>query len=155
MAGYLSDDIISEARAMFEKHHLTFAQEDITVYQKAKPVVSSENSSFNILFSGSNPASENITYTPISAVYKARIKYPQNQKNDQFTSKQDRRSEDQLNISLNDGMVRIIVDPTTAEAVRTSERIVIKGKIYAIESDEAPKGLFAAQFYTFYLKALN
>lgn len=155
MAGYLSDDIINTARAMFEKHHLTFAQEDITVYQKSKPVISSQNSNFNMLYSGGNPSAENIEYSVISNIYKARVRFPQDQKNDMFTSKQDRKSEDQLNISLNDGRVRIIVDPVAAEAIKTCERIIIRNKIYVVESDEAPKGLFSPQFFTFYLKTLN
>jgi hypothetical protein len=154
MAGLIPDDVVTNAQQLFQLHHESFAVEDIVVFQKSKPVVNSTDSNYNMLFKG-NESSEDITYETVSGVYKARVRFPENQDTTIFGTKQDRRSEDQLNVKLKAGMIRVIVDPTGAAAIRTAERIVHKSKIYEISSDEGPLGFQKAQFFTFFLKQLN
>lgn len=154
MAGFLPDQAITNARALLQQLHETFAVEDIAVFQKAKKVISSESSSYNFLYN--KPTDDNFTYETVTGVYRARVLYPDTkQGTSHFGVKQDRRSEDQINAKLKEGMIRITVDPTGAAAVRTCERVIIKEKIYSVDTEETPRGWLQDQFFEFYLKALN
>jgi hypothetical protein len=155
MAGFLPDQVVTNLQGLLQQLHETLAVEDIVVYQKARKVVNSESANYNFLFNA-NATDDTIDYVPVTGVYKARVVFPTTKQDvGQFGMKQDRRAEDQINVKIKEGMIRITVDPTGAAAVRTCERIVYKDKVYSLDSEETPRGWQADQFFEFYLKSLN
>lgn len=149
----LSTTIKANAEQLLNDVHDTFAR-DIIVYKQAQQVIINTNPKHNFLFS---TATNNTTVqnTIVSGVFKARILYGDKQTKSPITTTQAGRTEDQTNIKLSEGLVRIKVDIFGANFIKDATRITIDDTIFTIDTDARPHGLFDPKYYTFYLKRLQ
>lgn len=137
----------------FNNLHATFGR-PISIYQKAQEVVVVSNPANNFFFNGAptNDIEDSIVQ---SGVFLARIKYGSRENLTPFNTNQQNNASDQINIRLQEGEVRIKLDPTGAAFIAGADRIVFDGTIFENVTSKRPHGLFDPNFETFYLKKLN
>ncbi len=146
---YLTTNQKNSYNNEFNNLHATFGR-PITIYQTAQETVLVTNPDNNYLFQ--NAPSNSLTSTIVqSGVYLARILYGKKQIRDPFNS----HSNDQNQIELSAGEVRIKLDPTGSAYLANVERVQFDGKTFNVISDSRPHGLFDPNFKTFYLKNLE
>ncbi len=149
----LSATIKANAEQLLNDVHDTFAR-DIVIYKQSQQVVINTNPKHNFLFS-SAPNNTSVQNTVVSGTFKARILYGDKQLKTPITTTQAGRTEDQTNVKLSEGLVRIKVDVSGANFIKDATRIIIDDTIFAIDTDSRPHGLFDPKYYTFYLKRLK
>lgn len=142
-----------ELNAQMYNIHDTFGR-DITIWKTAKQIVISTNPEHNFLFE-SNPTSSTVEEIPVSGVFKARILYAPNQQKNQMAATHDGRGGQQLGIEMEQGSVRIKLDPTGAAFISDAQRVTFDGQIFTVESSPRFHGVFGSQFQTFTLKKVN
>lgn len=152
MASFLSDSEKDSLGLPFFDLHDTFAR-PITIWKTAQQIVIVSNPSYNFLFPSRQ--SEEIQEVPVSGVFMARIKYGDKQTKSQFESLDSNKISDQINVELEDGMVRIKLDETGAAFIEGAQRVTLDGQIFMVETSPRPHGLFDPKFKTFYLKKSN
>ena len=139
--------------ANFYDLHETFGR-PIYIFRQRDEVVISENPDHNFIWSEA-PSNTETSYTVVSGLFKARILYGKEQKEQNFASPKAGNTDDQNSSRLEMGEVRIKLDPTGAEFLTNAQRVSFDGEIFQIYTSERPHGLFAPKFYTFFLKKLN
>lgn len=147
-----TDEEKAELSAPFDDIHATWAR-DITIWKTSTQVVISTDPNYN--FFQPNPQENSIQEVPVSGVFSARIKYPQNQDFVLPKSLQSNKSEDQLNFNFQDGRVRIKLDPTGSAFIQGAKKVTFDGTIFEITSDKRPHGLFYNQFDDYFLTKVN
>lgn len=150
---YLSDSEKNEMGDEFYNLHATFGR-PIVMYKMAKQVVINTNPGHNFLFENA-PTNDTIQDVIQSGVFLARILYGKKQNLDPFSTPTIGGGSDQSNIRLDEGDIRIKLDPTGASYIQDAERIIIDGNICQVNTSPRPHGLFDPKFQTFVLKRLN
>ena len=145
MTDYLTAAQRAEYQDVFKNMHETFARE-ITIYKTKTEVFIATNSTYNALYSRLKNSSRKIkevkTYTTT-----ARIKYIGTQPEElvnEFGA--------QVNVRFPEGTVRLKLDKTGYDLIKTSGRIEIDGELFKIVSDPSKVGPFGVLFYTLYLQ---
>ena len=129
--------------------HDTFAR-DVQIIKEAVKTVSTSNAQFNSVY-GTAGASTNITYTPQSGTYQARIQYLR-QEEDYFS---DSQLDSQIKVKMPAGSVRMKVSGDAHSYLKDAKRVQFDGRRFTIFSDYRPHGLFDARYYTYYLKPID
>ena len=133
--------------------HATFAR-PLYMFKQAQEVVVFENPNHNFLFE-SAPTNSTVTYTQVSGIYSGRVAYAREQKFQQFNSPTRKGAEDQINVNLEEGTVRLKLDPSGAAFMKDATRVRLDGDIFEIATNQRPHGLFDPKWYTFTLKRIN
>ncbi len=134
--------------------HDTYSR-PIVIYQTAYQTVISTNPSTNILFDNApfNSPTETIIQ---SGIFQARILYGKKEALNAFGSVQRNNASDQSMILLEEGEVRLRVDPTGAALLASSERVTFDNTIFNIQTSQRPHGLVGPpNFFDFYLKKIQ
>ena len=126
----------------------------IMIWRKKNEVVISENPSHDFIYAKA-PINTQTVDVPVSGIFNARILYGQKQTLDYFDSTRMRNGADQLNIRLDDGSVRLKLDPTGAAFIEGCQRITFDNMVFTIDGGKRPHGLFTPQYYTYVLKKQN
>ena len=126
----------------------------ITIWRKRNEIVISENNSHDFVY-GTAPVNTTTTDVPVSGIFNARILYPSKQSLDFLDSTRMRNGADQLNIRLDDGTVRLKLDPTGAAFIEGCQRVTLDNMIFTIDGGKRPHGLFSPQYYDYVLKKQN
>ena len=138
---------------MFYDQHATFMR-PITIYQTAKETVIVSNEQHNYLFQDA-PMNSLTSEVIQSGVFGARILYGKKEDLASFNAAHRQGGGDQNMIRLEEGEVRIKLDPTGSAFLNNVERIQFDGMTFQIQTSQRPHGLFDPKFNTFYLKKLN
>lgn len=153
MSSFLSESQITSMENAFSRLHDTFAR-DIVVYKTAKQIVISTNPNHDFIWE-SSPTNDVVENIPVSGVFKARIKYANDQDRNQFNTVVAGKGSDQVNIELENGDVRIKLDATGAAFIKDATRVVFDNEVFNVETPARPHGIVRPQFYDFVLKRLN
>lgn len=127
----------------------TFAR-DITIHKEPKKIITQENIS-SLPGYEEESIQENIEYIPESKVFKAKIKYNNEQELVKLAGLG-------LNTSISKGVVKIKVRQDARDYILNgtkTEKIEIDGKAFNIVTDEAVKKFFNTTYYIFFLEAIK
>tara|TARA_R100000808_G_scaffold21917_1_gene47468 strand:+ start:2245 stop:2697 length:453 start_codon:yes stop_codon:yes gene_type:complete len=142
---YLTDAEKTAYQDVFKNMHKTFAR-DIYIYKTKQGVFVATNSAYNALYSRLKNSSREIKEVEKYSTT-ARIKYvgtqPEELVND-FGA--------QVNVRFPEGTVRLKLDQTGYDLIKTAPRIEIDGELFKIVSDPAKAGPFGVLFYVLYLQ---
>lgn len=131
--------------------HDTFSRE-IVVYKNAKKVAISSSPQYNSIY-GNAGASTSIDYETVSATFMARIYYIKS--DEEHFSDLNTNKGSQNKIIMPQGSVKIVVDPDGYLYIKEARKVEFDGITFAIRSDGNPMGLFANQYYEFYLTPID
>ena len=150
MTSLISDTNKDLLNAVLNDMHDTFKR-TITVFQEAKRVVITTSPEYNSLYKR-NREEDSVSTESLGRDIEARIFY--------YTKGQDLQSigvtnDDQLQLKLSDGDVRIKILATDFPLFKGVERIELDGAPYSINSSARPHGIIDSIFYTLILKKLD
>jgi hypothetical protein len=150
---YLTNSQKTNWNNEFNNIHATFAR-PIAIYKTAKQIVINPNPDNNIFFQNA-PFNSEVETIQQSGIFQARIKYGTRENLTPFNSIQYRGASEQNMIRLEEGEVRLKLDPTGAAFLAGAKRVTFDGTIFDVVTSKRPHGLFDPNFETFYLKKLN
>lgn len=153
MDSFLTPAQKAELEAPIANLHATFAR-PLYLYKQAKEVVVFENPDHNFIFETA-PTNSEVVITQVSGIFSGRVAYAYQQRTAQFNSPNRQRAEDQININLEEGTVRLKLDPSGSAFIEDALRVKLDGDIFEIVTNKRPHGLFDPKWYTFTLKRLN
>jgi len=125
----------------------TFARDIVIHKQPQKNISQSIHNSMHGY--GESSIEENIEYIPESKIFKAKIKYNNDQELEKIKD---------LNNFISKGIVKIKVRQDARDYILNgtkTERIEFDGKSFNIISDEAVKKFFNTTYYIFYLEVVK
>ena len=132
----------------FENLHDTFSRE-ITVYKNAKQVSIASSPQYNSIY-GNSGATNSVRYEEVVGTFLARIYYLKSDE-DIFAD----NSQAQNKIIIPNGSVKIVVDPVGYNFIKEARKVQFDGNTFSIKSDGNPMGLFANQYFEFYLTPID
>lgn len=151
---YVPESVQQWSRDQFNNLHATYAR-PITIYRTAVETVVLTNPANNYLYQQA-PDNSVVNRVIQSGVVDARILYGKKQSLEQFSSAARNNSAEQNQIRLEDGEVRLKLDPTGAALLMGCERIQFDGTTFDDISSKRPHAVFGEpNFFDFYLKKLN
>lgn len=145
MASLLNETEKNNLTPLIEDLFDTFARDIIIHKQPKKNISQFINNSMHGY--GESSIEENINYVPESKIFKAKIKY---------NNDQDLEKIKELNNFVSKGIVKIKVRQDARDYILNgtkTEKIEFDGKFFNIISDEAVKKFFNTTYYIFYLEA--
>jgi len=140
----------SDMQNVMQSIHDTFARE-IKFIKDAKRIILSTDPNYNYLYKSVRGSVSTVKREITEKTFKARILYVGRQEEGLFDSE----ANAQIKVEKNIGEVRMKVDAEAYEYLKETKRLELDGRLFTVSSDERPHGLFAPQFYTFYLKPIN
>lgn len=132
----------------FENLHDTFSRE-ITVYKNAKQVSIASSPQYNSIY-GNSGSTNSVRYQEVVGTFLARIYYLKSEE-DIFAD----NSQAQNKIIIPNGSVKIVVDPVGYNFIKEARKVQFDGNTFSIKSDGNPMGLFANQYFEFYLTPID
>jgi hypothetical protein len=152
MSEFLSPSERDSIAANLMDLHDTFGRE-IIVYKEAKKVIISTDPGYNYLYSNTGKPNSNIENIPVRKVFKARIRYDTDRSLEYF-------GETDTPVKVNrpdpNSMVRIKLKLEDYEYIKDAKRIEFDGRMFHVESDARPHGLFdKIQFITLFLRPIE
>ena len=145
MTDYLTAAERADYQSVFQNMHETFARE-ISIYKTKQGVFVATNNAYNALYGRLNNSSRSIKevekYTTT-----ARIKYIGTQPEELVNA-----FGSQVNVRFPEGTVRLKLDATGYELIKSAPRVEIDGELFKIVSDPSKIGPFGVLFYSIYLQ---
>ena len=152
MAKFLSSSDRAHIAANLLDLHDTFGR-DIVVYKEAQKVIISTDPNYNYLYNSGGSQTTSIENVPVKRVFKARIRYDSDRSLEYFGE-----TDAQVKVTRPDpnSMVRIKLKIEDYQYIKDSKRIELDGRMFHIESDPRPHGLFdVIQFNTLFLRPIE
>lgn len=154
MASFISNQLKNTLSNYFYDLQDTFGR-PITIYKTAQETVAITNPDNNYLFA-SAPFNSTVNTVIQSGVFPARILYGKKEELSQFNAGPNMQNQ----VRLQEGEVRIKLDPTGAAFLAGCERVTFDGTMFKVSTSDRPHGLFipsgsTPKFYTYYLTKLN
>lgn len=151
---YVPESVQEWSRNQFNNLHATYAR-PITIYRTAVETVVLTNPKNNYLYQEA-PDNSVVNTVVQSGVVDARILYGRKETLNQFSSVARNNSADQNQIRLEEGEVRLKLDPTGRALLQGCERVQFDGIIFDVSTSQRPHSIFGEpNFFDFYLKKLN
>lgn len=148
MGSLISDSDKSELEKVINSMHDTFARE-IYAYKEAKKVIVSSNK-FHGLYSNVQ-GEQKVENVPQYQTFKARIYYSDKQGEENVGGDVGM----QIKVERPKGEVRIKIDQAGYDYMKDAKRIEFDGRMFVVNSDVRPHGLFTPTYYTLYLKPVD
>lgn len=150
MTSFLPDDQKKTLAEQFNNLHDTFARE-IVVYKEAQKVVINTDPNYNYIYNqtGGTTSVQNV---PQKKIMKARILYDDNRDIEYFGEFASSTKIKRVNSS---SRVRIKLSKEDYNYFKDVKRIEFDERMFLIDSDVRPHGLFDVYFYTLYLKPVE
>ena len=150
MTSFLPDDEKKVLAEQFNNLHDTFARE-IVVYKEAEKVIVSTDPNYNYLYdeTGGQLSIQNV---PQKRSMQARILYDDNRDIEYFG---EFSSSTKIKRVDSSSRVRIKLKKVDYEYFNDVKRVEFDGRMFLIDSDPRPHGLFDVHFYTRYLKPVE
>lgn len=143
MSSFISDDLKAKLAEQFNHLHDTFAR-DIIVYKEAQKVVISTDPNYNYIYNETG-SGQNIQNVPQKQVFKARVLYSTGGEIEYM-------SKTKVGV---DRRVRIKLKKEDYAQIQGVKRIELDGRMFLIDSDARPHGLFDVNFYTMHLNPVE
>lgn len=153
MSSLLTDVEKAAAEAAIRDVADTFAR-PLVIIRQANEVVISNNPNHTSIFDRT-PFNSTTQVTPVTGVFMGRIGYEHEQPLGFMLGIKERQGGDQVNVTQNQGIVRVKLDPSGASFINGAQRVQFDGNTFTIDSAPRPHGLFTPQYYTFNLKRTN
>lgn len=150
---YLSDAAKTILGDQFNNLHETFAR-PIVIWKTAQQTIISTNPDTNYMFAGA-PGNSDTTAVQQSGVFNARVLYGKKTPLNEFNAGRVGEGAMQNNLYLQEGEVRIKLDPTGAAFLAGCERVTFDNMIFNVQTSRRPHGLFNPNFYDYYLQKMN
>lgn len=131
--------------------HDTFSRA-IVVYKNAKKIAISSSPQYNSIY-GNAGSSTSVNYETVSETFMARIYYIKS--DEEHFSDLNSSKGSQNKIIMPQGSVKIVVDPNGYNYIKEARKVEFDGITFSIRSDGNPMGLFANQYYEFYLTPID
>ncbi len=134
--------------------HDTFAR-PITIFKTSQKTIITTNPEHNFIFD-SGPNQTTTQDIIVSGVFQARILYKPDQATKMFSASDGGViGQPQISQQMFKGDVRLKVTPDCAAYLIGVERVEFDNKIFSVNSESRPHGLFTPKFYNYYLTQLN
>ena len=143
MSSFISDVLKEKLAEQFNHLHDTFAR-DIIVYKEAKKVVISTDPNYNYIYNETGSGT-NIQNIPQKQTFKARILYGTGGEIEYM-------SKTKVGVYRR---VRIKLKKEDYLQIQGVKRIELDGRMFLIDSDARPHGLFNVDFYTIHLNPVE
>lgn len=143
---FLTPAFKNQLNNTFNDLHATFGR-PIAIFRTALEIVIENSASNNYLFDQA-PFNSAKTEVVQSGVFLARILYGKKELLNPFQV----QSNEQNMIRLQDGEVRIKLDPTGASYLGNCERVRFDNTLFTVDTPKRPHGLFDPNFQTFFLR---
>lgn len=151
MANLISNSERTYLESLMDDMHETFSR-DIVIIKDAKRIIISTDPNYNYLYNNVSGAfNQTVQNQPQKQTFKARILYGKKQVQENVDGEVD----SQTNVDLPAGHVRIKLDQEGYDYIKKAKRVTFDDKIFEINTDDRPHGLFRPRFYTFYLKPIE
>ena len=134
----------------FNDLHDTFAR-DIVVYKEAQKVVISTDPNYNYIYNNTGGATS-VQNIPQKQTFKARILYDDNRDTEYFG---EFGSSTKIKRVDSASRVRIKLKKDDYLYIKDAKRIEFDERMFLVDSDPRPHGLFEVDFYTLYLKPVE
>jgi hypothetical protein len=151
MSSFLSDTAKSIIAEQFNNLHDTFSR-DIIVYKEAQKVVISTDPNYNYIYNQTSESVPSVTNVPQKQVFKARIRYDDNRDTEYFGEFGTSTKISRVDSS---SRVRIKLKKADYDYIKDAKRVEFDGRMFLVDSDLRPHGLFGIDFYTLYLKPVE
>lgn len=145
---YLTPDEENSLNNEFNNLHATFGR-PVAIFKTAQETVI-QTSASNSMFQGS-PENDVVQNVIQSGVFLARILYGKKQDRNPYGG----FPTQQPTVEVEEGEVRMKLDPTGAAFLAGAERVTVDGNILRVVTSPRPHGLFNPNFYTFFFKKLD
>jgi hypothetical protein len=152
MAEFLSSSQRASIAANLLDLHDTFGR-DIIVYKEAQKVIISTDPNYNYLYKNAGAQTQSVQNVPVKKVFKARIRYDTDRSLEYFGE-----TDTQVKVNRVDpnSMVRVKLKIEDYEYIKDAKRIELDGRMFHVESDPRPHGLFdVMQFITLFLRPIE
>lgn len=151
---YLSDAVKQTLSNEFNNLHATFGRY-ITIWKTAQETIVATNPDNNYMFAGAPFNSETVVVQQ-SGVFLARVLYGKKQTQMPFSTAQWRNSAEQNNIFLDEGEVRLKLDPTGSAFLQGAKKVTFDGSVFEVVTTKRPHSLVGEpNFFDFFLRKLN
>jgi len=150
MTSFISDELKKILAEQFNNLHDTFAR-DIVVYKEAQKIVVNTDPSYNYIYNqtGGETSVQNV---PQKKIMKARVLYDDNRDIEYFGEFSSSTKIKRVNSA---SRVRIKLTKEDYLYFKDAKRIEFDERMFLIDSDVRPHGLFDVYFYTLYLKPVE
>lgn len=149
MSNLIPSNQRSAIESVLDDIHQTFGR-TIYAYKEAETTFVSLNPDYNALYGNVDGGQAHTTQTPVTGSFTARISYLGQQKEEGIAE-----GGAQLKLERPAGQVRIKIDQNGYNFIKSSKRIKLDDRMFIIDSDVRPHGLFSPKYYTFYLKPVD
>jgi len=151
---YLSDATKTFLSDQFNNLHATYSR-PIVIWKTAQQTIISTNPDTNYMFAGAPGNSETLVVQQ-SGVFDARILYGKKQDMSIFNTVQWRNSAEQNNLWLQEGEVRLKLDPTGAAFIAGAKSVTFDGTLFEVVTSKRPHSLIGTpNFFDFFLRKEN
>jgi hypothetical protein len=150
---YLSEATKTWANDQFNNLHETFKR-PITIWKTAEQIIIAQNPENNWMFASAPFNSETVVVQQ-SGVFGARILYGKKEALTPINSIQFRNTTEQNNLWLQEGEVRIRLDPTGTAFLQGAKKVTFDDTVFEIVTSKRPHGLFTPNFNDFTLRKVN
>lgn len=138
--------------SQFDNLHQTFGREIFVFKESEVTRIITDENKFMAMYGNDQP-SVNVTYTPVSGSFLARIFYLKEQDLEKFVN--DGRTvgdSTQPRVDLSLGVARIRVSKDGELFLKDSERVILDDNNFEKFKDGRPHGLFNPNYYDFYFR---
>ena len=148
MSSYISDTEKAAVVTIFDNIFDTFTQRLVIYKESLKTSNSNNNANFSFGF-GESQADEAFTYTEVTGVFPANIRYP--------SSIQEESYDTDSNVYLPDATVKIKVKRDCRDFINNgkTEKFLIHDRYFILDSEEERKTFLGTEFYTFKLRSIK
>jgi hypothetical protein len=150
MSSFLSDSQKKILSEQFNMLHETFAR-DIVVYKESQKVIISTDPSYNYIYNNTG-GETSVQNVPQKQTFKARVLYDDNRDTEYFG---EFGSSTKVKRVSTASRVRIKLKKEDFDYIKEAKRVEFDGRMFLIDSDPRPHGLFDVYFYTLHLKPVE
>jgi hypothetical protein len=144
MADLLSSTQKLAYRSVFYDIHDTFVR-DIIIFKIPKRTVISSDLNYNFIYGGEQQ-SVDVTYTPVSGIFQARISWENPSTLNGFKD---------IKEEIHGNIVRLKVKKEVFEFLDNAQHVEIDGRSVQFFGSSQPHGLFGIDFYNIYYEESN
>lgn len=150
MASLLSDAEKAALESVMSDLHDTFKRA-LVIFKDGEQTVISTDPNYNFAYGFNNGISTNVEFTPIQQTFSGRVLYGK----PDATMLSNPSIDAQLRLEMMNSTVRIKLDQDGRDFLVDAKRVEFDGNRFKVLGDPRPHGLFAPQFYTFFLVPID
>lgn len=150
ISGFFSNEIKSQVQELLQRQHETWGK-NIVMWKEPQRTVIASTSEYVGVYGDGQTSDEQVTFTPVSGVFKARIYYPDLLSN----SKSPLTIQNSTTTKIDENSIRIKLENSGYAFLKDSKKVTIDGVDCEIISTDRIHGMFDQIYHTVWLTKIK